>query len=158
MSKPSVFLFSGQGSHHYRMGEDLWSENGAFRAQLEGCDGTFKDLVGVSIIDLLYSKERKKQDIFDRTLWTHPAIVTVEYALAKVLIEAGIAPNYVMGTSLGEFTACALSGVLSFETMLKIAVQQARTLEAKCQRGGDQERNLFPIAIMQLFQREALLQ
>ena len=151
MSKPSVFLFSGQGSHHYQMGEDLWSGNEAFRAQLEACDATFKNLVGVSIVDLLYSKERKKQDIFDRTLWTHPSIVTVEYALAKVLIEAGIAPNYVMGASLGELTACALSRVLSFEAMLKITVEQAKTLEAKCPRGG----MLAVLNSVDLFEREA---
>ena len=60
----------------------------------------------------------------------------VEYSLAQVLIERGITPDYVLGTSLGEFTACSIAEVLGYETTLRSLVLQVRIIQEYCQQGG----------------------
>jgi len=44
-----------------------------------------------------------------------PLIMIVEYALAQLLQSWGVAPRILIGHSMGENTAAALAGVMSFE-------------------------------------------
>lgn len=63
----------------------------------------------------------------------------VEYALAQVLLESGVEPDYVLGTSMGEFCSAAIAGVmearnywycfLSKRNYLKIIVMKAVCLQ-----------------------------
>ena len=94
------------------------------------------DLIGESLLDVLYDDGKRGSERFDRTLYTHPSIFMAEYSLAQVLLESGIEPDYVMGASLGEFAAAAVSAVMSVEELLELLVKQARLLEACCERGG----------------------
>ncbi len=45
------------------------------------------DTLGESVLDKLYDKTKSSSDLFDKTLYSHPAIFMVEYALAQVLLE-----------------------------------------------------------------------
>jgi trans-AT polyketide synthase/acyltransferase/oxidoreductase domain-containing protein len=81
-------------------------------------------------------KPKKKSDLFNQTLYTHPAIFMVEYALAQVLMDSGIKPDYVLGTSIGEFASAALSDVMTFEESLLELIKQAEVLEDQCEEGG----------------------
>lgn len=136
MTKPIVFMFSGQGSHYYQMGRELFEQKPVFKKWMQVGDDIYRELTGLSIIQELYSNQHKKSDPLTRTLITHPAIFMVEYALGQLLIEHDIVPNVVLGTSLGEFTAAVFAGMLSFETALKAVVGQAQCLEEKCEPGG----------------------
>ena len=60
----------------------------------------------------------------------------VEYALAEVLLKRKIKPDYVIGTSIGEFASAAISGVISFEESLVALIKQAEVLENHCEKGG----------------------
>lgn len=60
----------------------------------------------------------------------------VEYALAQVLFENGIKPDYVLGTSIGEFTSAAVAEVMTFEESLLALIRQAEALESHCEEGG----------------------
>ena len=128
-------MFSGQGSHYYQMGQALYEENPVFRRWMREADTLCQDQIGLSIIKALYHSEHKKSDIFNRILFTHPAIYMVEYALAQTILSAGVIPNYVLGSSLGEFAAAVLAGVLSFEEGLIAILTQAQMFEAHCPSG-----------------------
>ncbi|PEP92267.1 [acyl-carrier-protein] S-malonyltransferase [Bacillus wiedmannii] len=136
MDKAIVFLFSGQGSQFYHMGRELFEQVPAFRNWMLKLDEMMKPLIGESVLGQLYSESKGKSDHFECTLYTHPAIFMVEYALAQALIENGIKPNYVLGSSLGEFAAAAVANVMSVEEMLKLVVKQAQSFEAFCETGG----------------------
>lgn len=130
-----VFLFSGQGSQYYQMGKELYQSNHVFRETMKRLDETAKQLIGESIIQQVYNPDKKISDIFNCTRYTHPAIFMLEYSLAQVMMENQINPDIVLGTSLGEFSAAAVSGVLSVEDVLEAVIKQAQCFEATCELG-----------------------
>lgn len=135
MSPKIVFMFSGQGSQYYHMGNDLFENNPFFREQMLSLDKLVHRIIGESIIDQIYSKQKKKSDPFNRTLYTHPAIFMIEYVLTNTLIDKGIIPDYVLGASLGEFSSAACAGIMALEDIVDIILKQARSLES-CPEGG----------------------
>ena len=118
------------------MGKELFRTSPTFRQWMIHLDDRVKAMIGVSVLDHLYDAEKRISDKFDRTLYTHPAIFMVEYALAQTLIESGVRPDYVVGTSMGEFAAAAVAGVLTAEDALKLVIQQAEIVETYSQKGG----------------------
>lgn len=128
-------MFSGQGSQYYQMGKELFEQQPLFKNTMQAGNEICLQLTGLSIIDELYHIKNRKEDLFDRTLLTHPAIFIIEYALALVLLERGIKPDYVLGSSLGEFAAATLAGIFTFETGLKMVIKQAQELEKNCMNG-----------------------
>ncbi|MFC1668399.1 acyltransferase domain-containing protein [Chlamydiota bacterium] len=129
MNKKIVFMFSGQGAQYYHMGSELFTKKSLFSEWLHRLDEKIYEMIGCSVLEELYNDERKKSELFRRTLYTHPAIFMVEYALAQVLLEVGIKPDFVLGTSMGEFASCALAGVMSYDAVLESVVTQAQVLE-----------------------------
>ncbi len=133
--KPIVFMFSGQGSHYYHMGRELYERQPIFNYWMQKGDALFKAITGSSIIAELYHEQYKKSDAFTRTLLTHPAIFIVGHALGQVLLAQNIIPDYVLGTSLGEFTAAVFAGIMPFENALQAIITQAQMLEQNCLPG-----------------------
>ncbi|MFD2168928.1 ACP S-malonyltransferase [Tumebacillus lipolyticus] len=136
MSAKIVFMFSGQGSQFYQMGKDLYTQSDPFKRWMLLQDELVKGMIGESIVHLLYHEGKRLSERFDRTLYTHPAIFMVQYALSQVLQEHGIRPDRVVGTSLGEFVSSAVAGVLPLRDALELVVQQAMSFEETCAPGG----------------------
>lgn len=135
MSLPIIFMFSGQGSQYYHMGEGLFKENAIFREAMLKTDRIYRDKVGFSLIEDLYAQEHSKSDPCVRTLITHPAIFMLEYALMQILFENHIQPDFVLGYSMGEFTAAVVAGALSLEAAMQAVIIQAQLFEQYCQTG-----------------------
>ncbi|MEW9701795.1 acyltransferase domain-containing protein [Paenibacillus sp. SI8] len=136
MKKPIVFMFSGQGSQYYHMGKELFHNHPVFRKWMLHMDDISQRLIGRSVIQEIYHEQRRKEEKFVRTLITHPAIFMLEYALSQVLLESGIKPDYVLGTSLGEFTAIAVSECMRVEDVLACIIKQAEAIESLCKNSG----------------------
>ncbi|WP_229518655.1 acyltransferase domain-containing protein [Massilia sp. PAMC28688] len=132
----TVFMFSGQGSQYYQMGKALFDQQPVFRRHMEQLDTCVHALCGHSVLATLYAPGNQMGSAFDRTLLSHPAIIMVEYALARTLIEAGIEPDVVLGASLGSYTAAAVAGALPVSEALALAVAHARSLEQCSAPGG----------------------
>ncbi|WP_432109464.1 ACP S-malonyltransferase [Streptomyces sp. AA1529] len=128
MSTPTVFMFSGQGSQHFGMGESLYHQEPVFRTELDRLDTMVAELLGRSVVAQLYHGGRVGEPFTD-TLVTHPAIVMIELAAVELLRADGIVPDLLLGSSLGEFTSAAVSGVLTVPECLRLVVEQARALE-----------------------------
>ncbi|MFK4467830.1 ACP S-malonyltransferase [Bacillus sp. RC252] len=134
--KHIIFMFSGQGSQYYQMGKPLYENVDTFRKWMNQLDRIVQDFLGISIVQLLYYENKPKNEMFDRLVYTHPAIFMVEYALAQVLITHGLTPDYVIGTSLGEYAAAAVSEAVGAEDILKCIIKQAQLIEAESPIGG----------------------
>jgi acyl transferase domain-containing protein len=152
MSRATVLLFSGQGSHYYQMGRELFEQDRPFRACMRELDSIMQDHGGASVVRSLYEEGRGKGDCFDAIDRTHPAIFMVELAVARALAARGIVPDFLVGASLGAFVAAVLAGCLPAEQALLAVIEQASVVAANCGRGG-------MIAILEspaLFQEPAL--
>jgi acyl transferase domain-containing protein len=134
-SSKTVFMFSGQGSQFYQMGKPLYDANPVFRGHMQRLDEVVRGLCGRSVLEVLYAPVNRISLPFDRTSLSHPAIIMVEYALASTVMQAGVEPDLVLGTSLGSFTAAAVAGAMSIEDVLMAAIAHAEALEASCEPG-----------------------
>ena len=133
--KPTVFMYSGQGAQYFQMGRDLYDEEPVFRAAMERCSALAEQQVGQPLIDIIYGPG-KKSDPFERTLHTHPAIFSLAYSLTELLKSRGLEPDYLLGYSLGEYTAAVVSGSISLEEGMDFIMGQAQLLEAHTPNAG----------------------
>ena len=129
-------MFSGQGSQYYHMGKELFIKHPIYRGWMFKLDKIVREIIGESILEQLYSEKKRKYERFDRTLFTHPTIFMVEYALVQVLLENGVEPDFVLGTSMGEFASAAVAGVIGVEETLELIFKQAELFEGCCCEGG----------------------
>lgn len=134
MNLPIIFMYSGQGSQYYQMGRNLFDENITFKNALLNADKIYNEITGSSILSVLYDEAFRNQPL-SQTLVAHPAIFMIEYALTEALRAKHIVPDMVLGTSLGEFVAAVVAGVINFESALYAVIKQAEFLE-RCPTGG----------------------
>lgn len=130
----TVFMFSGQGSHYFQMGRELFEGNPLFRRHFLRMDEVAADLLGVSLSKMLYG-DRRKSDAFDCTLLSSSSIFVVEYALAQTLLGNGVEPDMMLGASLGVYCSIALADCLNAEETLALVIGQAKVFDQRCERG-----------------------
>lgn len=128
ITKPVVFMLPGQGSQYYQMGRDLYEHLPRFRYWMETLDKKVQERVGFSVIEDLFHTGHGKSNPFIDLAKSHPAIVLVEYSLAKTIMETGITPDYFVGASLGEFSAAALGEAISLDTLFDLVLHQGEQL------------------------------
>lgn len=129
-------MFSGQGSQYYQMGKELYQNHARFKLWMDHCDEIVHPLIQTSLIEVLYQEQNNKSEPFDQILYTNPALLCIEYSLARLLMEMNIQPDYLLGYSLGEITASVVSGVFSLEEGIQLVVDYAKLLEKEAQAAG----------------------
>ena len=65
-----------------------------------------------------------------RTAVGQPAILTIQYALARLWASWGVEPTAMVGHSVGELAAACLGGVFSLEDALRLAVDRGQLMQA----------------------------
>ena len=125
-------MFSGQGSQYYQMGKELYENHEQFRYWMDQCDEMVSPLIRTSLIEVLYQGKGKSES-FDNILYTNPALLCIEYSMFQVLKGMEIHPDFLLGYSLGEIVASAVSGAISLEDGMQLVVNIARLAKAKTQ-------------------------
>lgn len=120
-----AYVFPGQGSQFSGMGRDLWESSPAARELFEEADR----ILGFEISKIMFegSAEELKQ-----TKVTQPAVFIHSVAAAVALGEE-FRPAMVAGHSLGEFSALAAAGALSFESALRLVYARALAMQKACE-------------------------
>jgi [acyl-carrier-protein] S-malonyltransferase len=121
MSK-TVFLFPGQGSQFAGMGKSLADAEPAAARIFEAADRA----LGFSISELCFNGPEEE---LRRTEITQPALLTVSVAAFAALSHRGIAPDFVAGHSLGEYSALVAAGALDFADALRLVHKRGRYMQ-----------------------------
>ena len=108
-----AFLFPGQGAQAVGMGRALAESHAAAREVFETADR----VLGFAFSELLWNGPEAE---LKKTLNAQPALLTHSVAALRLLEAAGIAPSWVAGHSLGEYSACVAAHALSFEDALRL--------------------------------------
>lgn len=126
-----VFMFPGQGSQYINMGLNLYQRESVFSAAVDRCAEILKPLLNQDLRDIIYPADgdgKVAETALRQTVYTQPALFTIEYALAQLWLSWGVKPAAMIGHSIGEFVAACLAGVFSLEDGLKLVATRGRMM------------------------------
>jgi [acyl-carrier-protein] S-malonyltransferase len=125
-----ALLFPGQGSQEVGMGREVAELSRAARATFAAADAA----LSFPLSRLCF--EGPEEELV-RTENQQPAILATSVALLRALEERGVAlaPAFVAGHSLGEYTALVAAGALDFEDALRLVHARGRFMQEAVPEG-----------------------
>lgn len=119
-----AYVFPGQGSQFPGMAKELYENSPKAKELLEKAN----EVLGFRITDIMF--DGTAEDL-KATKVTQPAVFLHSVVLAACY--EGFAPDMVAGHSLGEFSALAAAGALSFEDALRLVAIRANAMQKCCE-------------------------
>jgi malonyl CoA-acyl carrier protein transacylase len=150
--RPTVFMMPGIGDQYVGMAHGLYSSWEVFRQEIDRCAEILEPHLGIDIRNVLYPANEAWKKVaqskgidlkrmlgrsadeppdadtalLNTTRLAQPALFAVEYALARLWLSLGVAPDAIVGHSMGEYVAACLAGVFSLEDALRLIAVRAR--------------------------------
>ncbi len=125
--KKTAFLFPGQGAQHAGMGADLYDASPEARARFDAAD----KLLGLPLTGWMFgTEEEADEDALTPTEVAQPALYVHSLAAMAALEEQGRTPDMAAGHSLGEYSALAAAGAISFEDGLRVVRRRGELMAA----------------------------
>jgi [acyl-carrier-protein] S-malonyltransferase len=125
-------IFPGQGSQLVGMGKELYDKYGLVQDLFKEAD----DILKVPLTNLILNGPKEKLDLTENT---QPAIFLISYSIFQLIkkefnIDLNKA-NFFAGHSLGEYSALASAGALSFSESLKILKIRGKAMQNSVPKG-----------------------
>jgi [acyl-carrier-protein] S-malonyltransferase len=125
-------IFPGQGSQLVGMGKDLYDKYSLVQDLFNEAD----QILGFSLSKLILEGPKEELDLTENT---QPAIFLLSYSIFKLTkdefnIDLNKA-NFFAGHSLGEYSALASAGALSFSDTLRILKIRGRAMQSSVPKG-----------------------
>src|SRR5687768_3056399 len=116
-----AFVFPGQGSQSVGMALEAYRERGTVRDIFDRANG----VLGYRLMDIMFQGPEEE---LKRTENAQPALFLHSYALYQMLDAPD--PAMAAGHSLGEYTALAVAGALTFDDALRLVKRRAEAMAA----------------------------
>ncbi len=122
-------VFPGQGAQKAFMAQDFYDMFSEARTIFH----LAKDTLKFDPISLCFSDDDK----LHQTAYTQPCIVTAELAMYDAIkANTTFKPLYFAGHSLGEYTALATAGIISYDLTLKLVEKRGQLMQETRAAGG----------------------
>ena len=127
-----VFMFSGQGAQYESMCRHLYEKEPLFRDQLDQCLQIAQKYSKANFYSILFDNTAApEQDAhINNTRYAQPLLFFIEYSMAQLLINWGIQPDYMIGHSIGEYTAACISGVFSLTDAIQLVIRRGELVSS----------------------------
>ncbi|TLD34262.1 hypothetical protein PspLS_00311 [Pyricularia sp. CBS 133598] len=125
--KKVVLAFSGQSGTTIHLHPNTLRDNPRLAHHLRVCN---RILLGFGGPDIMSAALHQSSPISDPSI-LQCGLAAVQYACARCWIEGGLEVAGIVGHSLGELAALAVSGVLSLEDMLKVVYLRAELIKSR---------------------------
>ena len=120
-----VWMFTGQGAQYARMGQVLYHTEPRVRQSLDRCLALFAD-AGIPLADVWFNDDDTQ---LNQTLYTQPALFSLQMALTALWQDWGITPDTVIGHSIGEVAAAVVAGICSLDDAIRLVAARARLMQ-----------------------------
>ena len=123
--KKVAFIFPGQGSQKKGMGEDFYNNSTLAKELIDSASSSS----GIDFKSLMFEDNEN----LSKTEFTQPAILLVSAVVLKLFEEkANIKPEFVLGHSLGEFSALVASKALSLNDAISLVNKRGKFMQEDC--------------------------
>ncbi len=123
-----AWVFPGQGAQFVGMGKELYGGDVKAKAVFLAAD----QALGYKLSKIILEGPA---DELMLTKNAQPALLTVSMACVLALRDAGLQPDMVAGLSLGEYTALAVAGSISFEDAVVLTHKRGLYMQEACPPG-----------------------
>lgn len=131
--KPSlVFMIPGGGAQYARMGRDLYDAEPVYRGALDECLNHISRELASKLRALLFAPPAEAEaatKALERPSLALPALFATSYALARLLMDWGLAPAALIGHSAGEYVAACLAGCITPREGMALVATRGRLFE-----------------------------
>ncbi|MBT3279875.1 MAG: ACP S-malonyltransferase [Campylobacteraceae bacterium] len=124
-----AFIFPGQGSQTVGMGKDFFENSDIAKDMVSKAS----ERLGIDFENLLF----EENDKLSQTQFTQPAILLVScIALEIFKSKCDIKPEFVLGHSLGEFSALVASGSINYLDAVELVYKRGLYMTEACSGAG----------------------
>ena len=127
-----AFLYTGQGSQYVNMLAQLRATEPIVAETFAEADRVMAPLLGKPLSEFIFVDNAdaeavaKAEEDLRQTEITQPTVLAIDLALTRLLAAYGIAPDFTMGHSLGEYGALVAAGGLPFADSLEAVSARGR--------------------------------
>ncbi len=126
--KKVAFIFPGQGSQTIGMGKDFFDNSNIAKEMITNASSR----LGIDFEKLLF----EENDNIGKTEFTQPAILLVSSIANAIFKEKyNITPEFVLGHSLGEFSALVAAGALDYLDAIELVHKRGLFMTEACAGG-----------------------
>ncbi len=127
--KKIAFIFPGQGSQSIGMGKEFFENSQIAQEMIKNASSR----LGINFEELLFTENEN----LSKTEYTQPAILLVSMIALEIFkTKCDLKPEFVLGHSLGEFSALVASGAINYLDAIELVHKRGLFMTEACSNGG----------------------